>query len=96
MVHISELAWQRIDNPADVVKVGETIKAEIINVEGSKIFLSMKKLKDDPWKRVGDRYAVGQTVKGTVLKVNPFGLFVELDPDIHGLAHVSELSQTSW
>lgn len=92
LVHISELAWQRIDDPNDLVKVGDVIKAEIINVEGSKIFLSMKKLKDDPWKSVGDKYQVGQTVKGKVLKVNPFGLFVELDPDIHGLAHISELS----
>ncbi|MDD2807684.1 MAG: S1 RNA-binding domain-containing protein [Patescibacteria group bacterium] len=92
LVHISELAWQRIDNPTDFVKVGDKIKAEIINVEGSKIFLSMKKLVEDPWKNVGDKYQVGQIVKGTVLKVNPFGLFVELDPDIHGLAHVSELS----
>ena len=92
LVHISELAWQRIDNPTDFVKVGDKIKAEIINVEGSKIFLSMKKLKSDPWTSVGDKYQVGQVVKGKILKVNPFGLFVELDPDIHGLAHVSELS----
>jgi len=92
LVHISELAWQRIDDPADFVKVGDKIKAEIINVEGSKIFLSMKKLKDDPWKDVDQKYKNGQTVKGKVLKVNPFGLFVELDPDIHGLAHISELS----
>ncbi len=92
LVHISELAWQRIDNPADFVRVGDKIKAEIINVEGSKIFLSMKKLKDDPWKNVGEKYKVGQIVKGKVLKVNPFGLFVELDLDIHGLAHISELA----
>ncbi|MFA6215276.1 MAG: S1 RNA-binding domain-containing protein [Patescibacteria group bacterium] len=92
LVHISELAWQRIDSPSDLVKVGDKIKAEIINVEGSKIFLSMKKLKDDPWKNVGEKYKVGQVVKGLVLKVNPFGLFVELDPEIHGLAHISELS----
>ncbi|MBN1778665.1 MAG: S1 RNA-binding domain-containing protein [Candidatus Buchananbacteria bacterium] len=92
LIHISELAWQRIDNPSDFVHVGEKIKAEIINVEGSKIFLSTKKLKDDPWKNVEKKYQVGQTVTGKVLKINPFGLFVELDPDIHGLAHISELS----
>jgi ribosomal protein S1 len=92
LVHISELAWQRIDDPSSIVKVGDKIKAEIINVEGSKIFLSMKKLKEDPWKNISDKYKVGQTVKGKVLKVNPFGLFVELDPDIHGLAHISELA----
>lgn len=92
LVHISELAWQRIDDPRDVVHPGQKIKAEIIKIERSKIFLSMKKLIKDPWTDVGNRYAVGQTVKGKVLKVNPFGLFVELDPEIHGLAHVSELS----
>lgn len=92
LVHISEIAWQRIDHPRDVLKVGDHVAAEIINIEGSKIFLSMKKLVDDPWKSVGERFKVGQMVKGRVLKINPFGLFVELDPDIHGLAHISELS----
>jgi len=92
LVHISELAWQRIDHPDDVVKVGQEIKAEIIGVEGSKIFLSMKKLIDDPWKKISEKYNVGQVVEGKVLKINPFGLFVELDPEIHGLAHISELS----
>ncbi len=93
LIHISELAWQRIDHPKEVVRSGERIKAEIINIEGSKIFLSMKKLKADPWVHVGERYQVGQVVRGKILKLNPFGLFVELDPEIHGLAHVSELSE---
>lgn len=92
LVHISELAWQRIDNPSEFIKVGDKIKASIINVEGSKIFLSIKKLKDDPWKDVANKYQVGDKVKGKVLKINPFGLFVELDADIHGLAHISELA----
>jgi small subunit ribosomal protein S1 len=92
LVHISEIAWQRIDHPRDVLKVGDQVRAEIINIEGSKIFLSMKKLVDDPWKNVAAKYKVGQWVKGRVLKINPFGLFVELDPDIHGLAHISELA----
>lgn len=92
LVHISELAWQRIENPTDLVKVGDVIKAEVINVEGSKIFLSMKKLKNDPWTEIDKKYKVGDVVKGTVLKINPFGLFVELDPEIHGLSHISELS----
>jgi small subunit ribosomal protein S1 len=92
LVHISEIAWQRIDHPRDVLKIGDHVRAEIINIEGSKIFLSMKKLVDDPWKNVAKKYNVGQWVKGRVLKINPFGLFVELDPDIHGLAHISELA----
>jgi ribosomal protein S1 len=93
LVHISEIAWQRIDHPKDLIKVGDTVKAEIIGLEGSKIFLSMKKLIQDPWKAVGEKYKVGDIVDGKILKVNPFGFFVELDPDIHGLAHISELSK---
>ncbi|MBI4138705.1 S1 RNA-binding domain-containing protein [Candidatus Uhrbacteria bacterium] len=92
LVHISEIAWQRIDHPRDVLKPGDHVRAEIINIEGSKIFLSMKKLVPDPWKNVAEKYQVGQLVKGRVLKINPFGLFVELDPEIHGLAHISELA----
>ena len=91
LIHISELAWQRIDDPHNFVTVGQDVKAEIINIEGSKIFLSIKKLLDDPWKHVNEKYTLNQVVKGKVLKINPFGLFVELDPDIHGLAHISEL-----
>ena len=93
LVHISEIAWQRIDHPRDLLRIGQTVKAEILGIEGSKIFLSMKKLVTDPWANVAERYAIGSVVEGTVLKVNPFGFFVELDPEIHGLAHVSELSE---
>ena len=95
LIHISEIAWQRIDDPKEVVRSGQKVKAEIIKIDGSKIFLSMKKLIDDPWKDVEKRYVIGTSVKGKVLKVNPFGLFVELDPEIHGLAHISELSDKS-
>jgi ribosomal protein S1 len=91
LIHISELAWQRIDNPTDLFKVGEKIKAEVISVENSKIFLSAKKLIKDPWAEVEKKYKIGQLVEGKVLKVNPFGLFVKLDDDIHGLAHISQL-----
>ncbi|MFH1667967.1 MAG: S1 RNA-binding domain-containing protein, partial [Candidatus Komeilibacteria bacterium] len=95
LVHISELAWQRIDDPRDIIHVSDKIKAEIISVENSKISLSIKKLKTDPWHNVEKKYKVGQIVNGKILKVNPFGAFVELDSDIHGLAHVSELADDS-
>jgi len=72
--------------------LGQKVKAKIINLEGSKISLSLRRLIDDPWKNVKDKYKIGEVVTGKVLKVNPFGLFVELDPEIHGLAHISELS----
>lgn len=92
LVHISELAWQRIDHPKDVVRIGDHVKAEIIQIDGKKIFLSMKRLQPDPWKNVAEKYKVGQIVTGKIVKVNPYGLFIELDPEIQGLAHVSELS----
>jgi len=92
LVHISELAWQRIDNPRDIIKVGDKVKAEIIDIANTKISLSIKKLQKDPWVEVAAKYKIGQKVKGKVLKVNPFGAFIELDDDIHGLVHISELS----
>jgi len=94
LIHISELAWQRLDKPQDVVKIGDKVKAEIIGItEDNKISLSLRRLIEDPWKKVKERYLLGQEVKGKVLKINPFGFFVELDPEIHGLAHISELSK---
>jgi len=93
LIHISELAWRRIDHPKDVVEIGDKIKAEIIDItDQGKISLSIKKTIDDPWLNITKKYKLGQKVKGKVLKVNPFGLFVELDSLIHGLAHISELS----
>jgi len=92
LIHISELAWQRIDNPKQIVKVGDRIKAAIISIDDSRVSLSMKKLQEDPWKNVQKKYKVGQKVKGKVLKFNPFGAFVELDKDIHGLIHITELN----
>ena len=92
LVHISEIAWQRIDHPKDLLKVGEQVDAQIIQLDHSKIYLSMKRLVDDPWKRAKDKFKVNDTVKGKILKIEPFGLMVGLDKDIHGLAHISELS----
>lgn len=92
LVHISEIAWQRIDHPKDVLKVGDRVKAQIIDLNKSKIYLSIKRLVDDPWKIVKDKYTVGQVVSGEIHKVEPFGLMVKLDDQIHGLAHISELS----
>ena len=92
LVHISEIAWQRIDNPADFLDVSQKVKAQIISIDDAKISLSIRNLVEDPWAVVAKKYDIGQVVTGTVLKINPFGAFVELDNDIHGLAHISELS----
>lgn len=92
LVHISELAWQRIDNPADFVSIGEKVKAKVIGIDsGLRISLSIKQLQEDPWLKAAEKYNTGDTVTGKILKVTPFGGFVKLDKDIHGLVHVSEL-----
>jgi small subunit ribosomal protein S1 len=90
LVHISELAWQLIDDPRTIVKTGDKVKARIIGIEDTRISLSMKALREDPWTEALEKYQVDQIVSGKVDKINHFGAFVYLDKDIHGLAHVSE------
>ena len=90
LVHISELAWQLIDDPRTVVRTGDQVSVKVIGIEDTRISLSMKALKDDPWENVAEKYTVGDTVSGKVDKINHFGAFVYLDKDIHGLAYVSE------
>jgi small subunit ribosomal protein S1 len=92
LIHISEIAWQRIEHPKDVLKVGDRVKAQIIQLDHSKIYLSMKRLVDDPWKNVREKYKEGDKVTGKIIKIEPFGLMISLDKEIHGLAHISELS----
>ncbi len=92
LVHISELAWQRIEHPKDIVKVGQEVKAVVIGLDKGRISLSMKQLEKDPWQDSVKKYQIGQVVKGKVSKIMPFGVFVELDDQIQGLAHLMELS----
>jgi small subunit ribosomal protein S1 len=94
LVHISELAWQLIDNPRDIVKTGDRIKAKIIGIDNTRVSLSIKALEKDPWAHVEEKYKAGETYSGQVRKINHFGAFVYLDDDIHGLAHVSELLES--
>lgn len=90
LVHISQLDWQLIENPRDIVKVGDRVQAKIIAIDDTRISLSIRELKVDPWSKVAEKYKVGDAVKGRVHKINHFGAFVYLDTDIHGLAHISE------
>ncbi|MFA5991097.1 MAG: S1 RNA-binding domain-containing protein [Candidatus Doudnabacteria bacterium] len=92
LVHISELAWQRIENPKDIVKVGQKVTAKVISIDKGRVSLSIKQLLEDPWLEAVKKYQIGQAVTGKVAKIMPFGVFVELDKDIQGLAHVMELS----
>lgn len=94
LVHISELAWQLIEDPRTIIKVGDKVKAKIIGIDADKISLSIRALQKDPWSEISKKYNIGDVVNGTVNKINHFGAFVYLDKDIHGLAHVSEMSET--
>ncbi|MEK7174733.1 MAG: S1 RNA-binding domain-containing protein [Patescibacteria group bacterium] len=90
LVHISEIGWQLVEKPSDVLKIGDQIQAKVIAVDGDKISLSLKSLKPNPWDNVESKYKTGDTVRGVVVKFNPFGAFVKLDSEIQGLAHISE------
>ena len=90
LIHISELDWQLVENPAEVVKVGEVVKAQIININNNQVFLSLKALKTNPWEEIEKQYKKGDEIKGKVTKFSTFGAFVELAPKIRGLCHISE------
>lgn len=92
LIHISELAWQRIDDPGDIVHPGQKVKAQIISVDDGRISLSIKRLNQDPWRDAIAKYKIGNIIEGEVIKITTFGAFIQLDNDIHGLVHISELS----
>lgn len=90
LIHLSEIDWSLVENPRDILKPGDRVTAKIIEIQGDKISLSLKQLKEDPWTNVADTYHKGDEITGTVTRLNPFGAFVEVAKDIQGLAHVSE------
>jgi len=90
LIHISELDWKIIEDPSEIVKVGDKVKAKIIEILDDKVSLSLKALKDDPWKDIEKKYKKGDVVKGEVTKFNPFGAFIQITPKIQGLCHISE------
>lgn len=92
LVHISEIAWGHVSNPHQYAKVGDKVDVEIIGIEGEKLSLSMKRLIPDPWSVIEGKYPIGSKVKGTINRFSPFGAFVQLEDDINGLIHLSEIS----
>jgi small subunit ribosomal protein S1 len=90
LIHISELDWQLIENPAEIVKIGEKVTAQIIEIVNDKVSLSLKALKQDPWTDIESTYKKGGVVEGKVTKFNPYGAFIQLSPKIQGLCHISE------
>ena len=96
LVHVSEMAWSRVSDPADIVKAGEEITVKVLRVdeENQKISLGLKQLSADPWSRVPEVYKVGERLPGRVTRVAQFGAFVELEPGIEALAHASTFEPT--
>ncbi|MCX6702661.1 MAG: S1 RNA-binding domain-containing protein [Candidatus Wolfebacteria bacterium] len=90
LIHISELDHKLIENPKEIVKVDEAIKAKIIDIKDGQVSLSLKALKENPWDKAGEKFKEGEEVSGKLYKFNPFGAYISLDNDFHGLLHVSE------
>jgi len=90
LIHISELDWRIIEDPTEIVKVGDKVRAKIIEIQNDRVFLSLKALKKDPWQGIEKKYKKGDIVLGKVVKFNPFGVFVQISPEIQGLCHISE------
>ena len=93
LLHISEMSWGRVESPKKVFKIGDTVKVLVKSIDGSKIALSRKFEDENPWKDATGKYAVGKVVKGKVARMTDFGAFVELEPGIDALLHVSQIAK---
>jgi small subunit ribosomal protein S1 len=96
LLHVTDMAWRRVNHPSEIVNVGDTVKVQIvrINPETQRISLGMKQLQADPWSGIEAKYPVGVRLNGTVTNIADYGAFVELEPGVEGLIHVSEMSWT--
>lgn len=94
LLHISDIAWSRIEKPSDVLSVGQQIDAKVLKIdpEGKRISLGLKQLQQHPWDAAAGKYVAGERVRGTVTRVTDFGAFVELEPGVEGMIHLSEMS----
>ena len=96
LLHVTDMAWRRVNHPSEILQIGQTVKVQIIriNQETHRISLGMKQLESDPWDGIGVKYPSGKRITGTVTNITDYGAFVELEPGIEGLIHVSEMSWT--
>ncbi len=95
LVHISEISWERVNNPSDYVKVGDNVEAKIIAIDKERLSLSIKQLVEDPWVSEVENLNKGDEVEGTITRITPFGAFVQISPAVEALVHVSELGEGS-
>lgn len=93
LLHISEMSWGRVENPKKVFKTGDNVRALIKDISGEKIALSLKFPEENPWVSAAEKYAVGNIVYGRVARMTDFGAFVELEPGVDALLHVSQISR---
>lgn len=96
LIHLSELSWGRVNHPSEVVQIGQTVKVQILSVdtERKRIGLSLRRMQPEPWETVGEKYTVGQIVRGVITKLVNFGAFARLEDDaVEGLIHISELAE---
>jgi len=91
LVHISEISWERVEDPKDYVKVGETVKAKIIAIDKDRLSLSIKQMSEDPWLSEVKKFKKSAIVEGKITRITPFGAFVQLSPAVEALVHVSEM-----
>ncbi|WP_455480816.1 30S ribosomal protein S1 [Bartonella sp. B12(2025)] len=96
LLHVTDMAWRRVNHPSEVLAIGQTIKVQIIriNQDTHRISLGMKQLESDPWESISARYPIGKKITGAVTNITDYGGFVEIEPGIEGLIHVSEMSWT--
>jgi len=96
LLHVTDMAWRRVNHPTEILNIGQTVKVQIIriNQETHRISLGMKQLESDPWSDIGTKFPIGKKIRGTVTNITDYGAFVELEPGIEGLIHVSEMSWT--
>jgi small subunit ribosomal protein S1 len=92
LIHISEISWERVEDPRDYVKTGQTVKAKIIAIDKDRLSLSLKQMSEDPWLHEVKAFKKGEIVEGKVTRITPFGAFVQLSPSVEALVHVSEMS----
>lgn len=92
LIHISEISWERVDNPKNYVKVGDTVKAKIISIDKDRLSLSLKQMTEDPWLSEVKAFKKDDVVEGKITRITPFGAFVQLSPSVEALVHVSEMS----
>lgn len=91
LIHISEISWERVEDPRKYVKVGETVQAKIIAIDKDRLSLSLKQMSEDPWLKQVKAFKKGDVVEGKITRITPFGAFVQLSPAVEALVHVSEM-----